>query len=221
MIKILILAANPKDTDPLRLGEEVRAIRERLRLAELRDQFVVEQEWAVRVTDLQGHLLQHKPHVVHFGGHGSQAEEIILEDVKGQSRPVSPGALKRTFEVPKDNIRCVVLNACYTEAQAKGIAESIDCVVGMTRAIGDESAIAFAASFYQALGYGRSVQEAFDLGCRQIDLGGLEDEDVPKLVIATGVDAKLVYLAGNVAGPPANEPAKPEPEAVEPRPGEP
>ena len=174
-----------------------------------------------RVTDLQGHLLQHKPHVVHFGGHGSQAEEIILEDVKGQSRPVSPGALKRTFEVPKDNIRCVVLNACYTEAQAKGIAESIDCVVGMTRAIGDESAIAFAASFYQALGYGRSVQEAFDLGCGQIDLGGLEDEDVPKLVIATGVDAKLVYLAGNVAGPPANEPAKPEPEAVEPRPGEP
>jgi hypothetical protein len=41
MIKILFLAANPKDTDPLRLGEEVRAIKERLRLADQRDQFVV------------------------------------------------------------------------------------------------------------------------------------------------------------------------------------
>jgi hypothetical protein len=111
MIKILFLAANPKDTDPLRLGEEVRAIRERLRLADLRDQFVVEQEHAVRVTDLQGYLLQHQPHIVHFSGHGSKAGEIILEDAKGQSKAVSPGALQRTFAVLKDNIRCVVLNA--------------------------------------------------------------------------------------------------------------
>jgi hypothetical protein len=73
MIRILFLAANPKDTDPLQLGEGVRAIRERLRLADLRDQFVIEQEWAVRVTDLQGFLLQHRPQIAHFSGHGSQA----------------------------------------------------------------------------------------------------------------------------------------------------
>ena len=41
MIKILFLAANPKDTGPLRLGEAVRGIKERLRLAKLRDEFVV------------------------------------------------------------------------------------------------------------------------------------------------------------------------------------
>ena len=72
MIKILFLAANPKDTNSLRLGEEVREIKERLRLAELRDEFVVEQEWAVRVTDLQGHLLHHQPHIVHFSGTGAK-----------------------------------------------------------------------------------------------------------------------------------------------------
>ena len=80
-------------------------------------------------------------------------------------------------------------------AQAAGIAESIDCVVGMSAAIGDESAIAFAASFYQALGYGRSIQTAFDLGCGQIDLQGLGEEDTPKLKVATGVDAAKVYPA--------------------------
>jgi len=42
MIKILFLAANPKYTDRLRLDEDVRAIKERLRLADLRDPFVVE-----------------------------------------------------------------------------------------------------------------------------------------------------------------------------------
>ena len=43
----------------------------------------------------------------------------------------------------------------------------------MTRMIGDDSAIAFAGGFYQALGYGRSIQKAFDLGCGQISLEGI------------------------------------------------
>jgi hypothetical protein len=208
MIKILFLAANPKDTDRLRLDEEVRAIKERLRLADLRDQFVVEQEHAVRVTNLQGYMLQHRPNIVHFSGHGSRAGEIIVEDAKGASKRVSPAALKRTFAVLKDNVRCVVLNACYTEAQAKGIGESIDCVVGMSRAIGDDSAIAFAAGFYQGLGYGRSIQDAFELGCGQIDLEGLGDEEVPKLTVATGTDAKELYLTGNVAISPPKKKVK-------------
>src|SRR4051794_6478161 len=164
MIKILFLSANPKDTDRVSLDEEVRAIRERLRMAVHGGQFAVEQEWAVRVADLQGHLLRHQPHIVHFSGHGSRAGEIILEDQAGNRQLVSPAALRRLFATLKDIVRCVVLNACYSESQARGIAESIDCVVGMSKAIGDESAIAFAASFYQALGYGRSIQTAFDLG---------------------------------------------------------
>jgi len=225
MIKILFLAANPANTDQLRLGEEVRAIKERLRLADLRDEFVVEQEWAVRVTDLQAHLLRHQPNIVHFSGHGSSDGQIILEDKAGRSKPVSPAALKRLFTTLKDNIRCVALNACYSEAQASGIAESIDCVIGMTRAVEDESAIAFAASFYQALGYGRSIQTAFELGCGQIDLerGGNADSslpkdasvrdlvpsdlmshgaDNPKLKIATGADPASIYMSPSREGTP-------------------
>jgi hypothetical protein len=209
MIKILFLAANPKDTDPLRFGEEARTIQERLRLADLRDEFSVVQELAMRVTDLQGYLLRHQPHIVHFSGHGSEAGEIILEDVKGQTASVSPAALKRTFAVLKDNVRCVVLNACYSQIQARGIAGSIDCVVGMSRAIGDDSAIAFAASFYQGLGYGRSIKDAFDLGCGQIDLEGLGDEDVPKLVTGRRIKAEAITLTEERPTPAEREPIAP------------
>jgi CHAT domain-containing protein len=184
MIKILFLTANPKDTDARHLDEEVRAIKERLRLSDMRDQFEVVQEEAVRVTDLQAHLLRHKPQFVHFSGHGSRVGEIILEDVRGHSHPVPPRALERTFKVLKDNIRCVVLNACYSETQAQGIAASIDYVVGMSRAIEDASARAFASSFYQALGYGRSMQEAFALGCAEIELENQGKGDEPMLVTA-------------------------------------
>ena len=85
MIKILFLAANPLDTNPLRLGEEAREIKERIQLSDLRNEFVFEQEHAVRVADLQRHLLHHQPHIVHFSGHGSTSGKIILENVQGRA----------------------------------------------------------------------------------------------------------------------------------------
>jgi hypothetical protein len=203
VIKILFLAANPIDTARLRLDEEVREIKDKLRSAAHGNDFQVEQEWAVRVSDLQSHLLRHQPHIVHFSGHGSRAGEIVLEDRTGQGQPVPPAALKSLFSTLKDNVRCVVLNACFSERQARGIAEAIDCVVGMSAAIDDDAAVSFAASFYQALAFGRDVQTAYDLGCGQIALESLRGEDTPQLVTADGVRAKdivLVRPAGDSSG---------------------
>jgi len=195
MIKILFLAANPKGTSRLRLDEEVRAIDQALLQAEFRDRFDIKQHWAVRVFDIQGYLLRHKPHIVHFSGHGSPSSEIILEDNVGDSHPVPPRALGQLFSVLKDNIRCVVLNACYSGLQAKAIAEHIDCVVGMSRSISDPAAIGFAASFYQGLGYGRSIKTAFDLGCIQIDLESLGEQNTPKLLAIRSNPEDIVFVS--------------------------
>ena len=181
-IRILFLSANPLDTSRLRLDEEIRAIDQALRQAKFRDKFDIQQQWAVRVTDLQSYLLRHQPDIVHFSGHGSSASEIILEDRAGNSQPVPIRALSRLFAAFSDTIQCVVLNACYSEEQAKAIAAHIDKVIGMSKAIGDESAISFAAAFYQALGYGKDIQTAFELGCVQIDLEDLGEQDTPKLL---------------------------------------
>ena len=92
-IQILFLAANPRDTDRLRLDEEVRSIDEALQGGEFRDKFNLETKWAVRVTDLEKHFLKYKPDIVHFSGHGSITSEIILEDDSGKSHSVSSRAL--------------------------------------------------------------------------------------------------------------------------------
>lgn len=181
-IKILFLAANPTDTTKLKLDEELRAIDLALRQTDFRDKFEIKQHWAVRVADLQGCLLRHKPDIVHFCGHGSINSEVILKDSFGRSHPVSTHALSKLFSMLKDNIRCVLLNACYTEKQAQAIAEHIDCVIGMSKAIGDLSAISFATAFYQAIGYGKDIKTAFDLGCMQIDLENLGEPETPKLL---------------------------------------
>jgi hypothetical protein len=196
MIRILFLAANPLDTHPLRLDNEIRAIDEKIGRSEFRDLFDIKQHWAVRISDLQGFLLQHKPDIVHFSGHGSRASGIVLQNKSDNSHPVSVKALSDLFSILKDNIRCVMLNACYSEGQAKAIAEHIECVIGMSKAITDSAAISFAASFYQALGFGRSVQTAFDLARNEIYMETSGEENTPKL-LALIANPEIIIFAGS------------------------
>ena len=175
-IKILFLTANPQGTDSLRADEEVRAIDQALRQAEYRH-FALIVHQAVRIEDLQGILLRHRPDIVHFSGHGTTRNELILQDAAGHAAPVRGSALRALFADLKDNIRLIVFNACHTEAQAKSVAEYIDCVVGMGNDLTAQAAIHFAIAFYRALGYGRSVQEAFRLGQLEVDLQGLDSSE--------------------------------------------
>jgi hypothetical protein len=203
MINILILSANPKRTKRLRLDEEVRSIRERLNIATLRDHFRIEQEWALRVGDLQGHLMRHKPNIVHFSGYGNNEGEIVLEDEAGKSQAVPIPALDRLFAILKRSIdiSCVVLNSCYSKDQANAIAKHIECVVGMSGAIGDEAAVSFAAAFYQALAFGQDIKTAYDLACNNIQLRGLAEHDIPELISRPGVDATDIYVSRKNAAP--------------------
>lgn len=193
-IRVLIVSANPSGTSPLKLDEEVREIETKIRAAEHRDDVELITKWAARPDDLLQALNEHSPHVVHFSGHGSPTDEIILLDKLGASKPVSKEALVSLFRTLKDNIRVVVLNACYSRAQAQAITGEIDCAIGMRRAVGDAAAIAFAAAFYRAVGFGRSVQDAFNQGITSLLLEGIREENTPELLVRSGVDARSVVL---------------------------
>lgn len=195
-IRILFLAANPTDTAQLRLGAEVREIDAALRQAEYRERFDLRQHHAVRVADLQGLLLRHAPNILHFSGHGSNAGEIVLEDGDGRAHPVTPHALHSVFAALADPIRCVVLNACFSQTQAEAIARHVDAVVGMGAAIGDRAATSFATAVYQALAHGASVRTAFELGVAQIELENLGEADPPQL-IAPNVDPSRIDFIGD------------------------
>jgi hypothetical protein len=194
IVSILFLTANPSNTTRLRLDEEIREIDQALRKSDFRDRFDIKQHWAVRVTDFQGLLLRHKPDIVHFSGHGSKRDEIILEDSFGISHPVSVRALSRLFSLLKDNIRCVFLNACNSNRQAQAIAKNIDCVIGISKTIGDKAAISFSQAFYEAIGYGRDIKTAFDLGCNLIDLKKLGEKDKPKLLALKCNPEDIVFV---------------------------
>jgi hypothetical protein len=197
-IKVLFLAANPTSTISLRLDEEIRAITEKIRISEHRDLIDVVSAWAVRPDDLLQALNMHKPQIVHFSGHGNRVGEIILVDKNGAPKSVSTKALKALFAALKDNIQVVILNACYSCTQAEAIIEVINCAVGMNDSIGDQAAIAFAASFYRALGFGRSVQDAFDQGKVALLLEGIPEENTPEFLVKEGIDPSQVDFIQSV-----------------------
>jgi hypothetical protein len=192
--KVLFFAANPTGTKPLALDEESREIKAKIRAADYRDALELITEWAVRPDDLLQFLNQHKPHVVHFSGHGSADAEIILQDDGRQPEPVSQETLEALFKALKGQIRVVFLNACFTLPQAKAIVREIDCAIGMSRAVGDQAAITFAASFYRALGFGASVQNAFDQAKVALKLKRIPEEGTPQLIVKSGVDADKVFV---------------------------
>jgi WD40 repeat protein len=180
--KILILTANPRNSDPLRLDKEAREIEEGLRRANRRDGFEIKTKWAVRAQDLRRSLLDETPHIVHFSGHGAGGDGLALEDDAGQVQLVSSAALAQLFGLFKDRLECVLLNACYSEVQAEAIHQQINCVMGMNQAIGDRAAIEFAVGFYDALGAGRSYADAFEFGRNAIAMEGISESATPVLM---------------------------------------
>ena len=194
--KILFLAANPQGTGQLSLDEESRQIDQKIRASDHRDVLEFIPKFAVRPDDLLQYLNQATTEVVHFSGHGSPTDEIILLDARGEPKRVSKAAIKQLFMALKDNVRVVVLNACFSRPQAEAITEVIDCAVGMKKAIGYNAAIVFAASFYRAIGFGRSVQEAFDQGKTALMLEGIAEENTPELLVRQGADPTSIFLIG-------------------------
>lgn len=181
--KILILSANPKTTSRLRLDEEVREIEEGLKRARRGDQFVIHQKLAVRLRDLRRALLDVEPHIVHFTGHGKE-DGLLVEDELGFAVRISKKALSELFGLCANHVECVILGACYSEKQAAAIGKHIHYVIGMRKEIKDKAAIEFAVGFYDALGAGKSVVEAFEFGCNAIQLKfpGTPEHLIPILI---------------------------------------
>ena len=134
------MAANPKDTSRLRLEQEVREIDNGLQRARRRDEFILKQVLAARPVDVRRAMLNLRPSIVHFCGHGAGEDGIAFEDEIGNTKLINAEALAKFFELFADKVECIVLNACYSEIQAEAIAQYINYVIGMKKAIAENRA---------------------------------------------------------------------------------
>jgi hypothetical protein len=179
--KILFLGANPLDETRLRLNQEIREIEKSIKSSKLRDNLEIKSEWAVTPSSLQQALLDENPTIVQFSGHGSN-DGIAIENDLGNSQLIDNDSLGNLFDLFSDEIQCVFLNSCFSEAQAEIISVHIPYVIGMSSEVPDDAAIAFSIGFYQAIGAGKNFEFAYKLGVSSIKLKGIEGSHIPILM---------------------------------------
>jgi hypothetical protein len=161
--KILFLAANPSNEARLQTDKEHRIIKDQMRGGKHRDRYeFLPPQFALTMQELI-RAMNDKPNIVHFSGHGL-TEGIAITNANNEMQLLQNQALKLLFKPHKDNVSLVLLNSCYSVAQAKIISQIGCYVIGNNKPVGDEAAISFAAGLYNGLGEGKSIEEAYNDG---------------------------------------------------------
>lgn len=193
--RILLVCANPRGTDPLRTAEEDRTLRESIQLSPKRDHFEVETLNAATIDDLRRALLRKSFDVVHFSGHGTQTG-LVFEDTLGKLMVPQSAALAELLQRRK--VRVALLNACYSLSVGKIAAIGMDYTVASTGPISDPGAIEFTRGFYDALGAGTDVPDAYAEGMSAARLKGF---DVDAVLLRQGEE----YISNSTLSPSTTE----------------
>lgn len=193
-ITVLFVASNPTDQTQLRLDEEIRSIQKKIRESKFRDSVDLKSVWATRPTDLLQAINEHKPTVVHFSGHGSSADELVLQDDHGNAQTVSKETIVEMFKVVSSGIELIVFNTCFSENQAEAVTNHISAAIGMSSSIGDEAARIFSAQLYSAIGFGKSIGEAFGQAKVALMLEKIPEESTPQLFISKDLNENSIVL---------------------------
>jgi hypothetical protein len=193
-ITVLFLAANPTGTPKLSLDNEARSIHEKIRLSEYRDSIQFETRWATRSSDILQAINETNPTIVHFSGHGTSKGELVLLNSDGTAKLVSKEIITMAMSTVSDTLRLVVFNACFSKTQAASVVENIEAAIGMSDSIGDDTACTFAAQLYSSIGFGRSLQVAFNQAKAELLLENIPGENIPQLYARDDVDLNEMIL---------------------------
>ena len=192
--KILVLASNSAETEQLQLNPEIRAIRDSYERSPKRDEFAIQFDPAVRISELQRVILKEKPKIVHFCGSGTGHKGLVLENDAGQIQLVSTEALTNLLKIFNRRIECVVLNACHSHVPREQIQQHINFLVATQKEIRDDAALLFTKGFYDALFSGETYRDAYELGCNRIHLELYREHSNHRKLVPVYSEAEREYI---------------------------
>jgi esterase/lipase superfamily enzyme len=174
---ILVLAADPRGTDRLELEREAATIWKELQAGVSGRDYEVRIEQGTGIEDVAGYLREYQPTIVHIVGHGSATGEILLQDDRNQTQPLTPLAFAELFNTVKNSIECVILNSCFSLEMADELVQHIRCTIGIDEEI-DGRSPTFIGEFYREIGAGKGYYQAFECGRNHIE----SDLDAPSFI---------------------------------------
>ncbi|MEK0363212.1 hypothetical protein [Pseudomonas sp. CBC3] len=182
-ITVVFFAADPGSdhSNRLLLDEEARLIGEKIRASEHRAALEFHTRWAVRPMDVFQATNELKPTIVHFSGHGTSADTLVLQDDQGNAKHVALEGIVSAMAIGSEALKLVFFNTCHSHNQAEACIRHIPAAIGMNRDVGDLPARFFAAQFYSAIGFGHSINRAFSQAKALVAMEFPGEEDIPEL----------------------------------------
>jgi len=231
-VNVLYLAANPTKVRGTELKEELDSITNRIHTTLASTSRAASDEQgtlefipchAAAAENLLHELMEHKPSIVHFSGgqprddnaddgggddDDNSNHEIVAQDDLGQARAIDATALAHMLKMiaQSDKLRVVLLNSCHgIQEQVDAIKDSVDCTISIQQPICSRVGHTFSASFYRALGRGRSLQDAFNAGKSSLLLAGVAADQIPEIFVRPGgIDSTKTQLVQPL--PPSKNP---------------
>ena len=136
--------------------------------------------------------------VVYFDGHGSETA-LAFEGPSGERHDLEAATLAAAFE--DSGTKLAVLSACHSSAQLNAVCQAgVPAAVGMTDAVPQSVAAAYARGFFTALTQGKPLVQAHKLGLKTVRArmsSQPSDEELPTLLPA---DADIALVASGATG---------------------
>lgn len=184
---ILFLSATPADKTPIFSKAEFEAVENAVRNSAYDlPRFIPN----TTREDIPQALLDFRPVVVHFSGHGERqgtstfaagvtvfhGHGVLILEKDGQADVVPAELVADLLGHYRATLRCVVLNMCYGEAAASRIKLALPeaTIVGTSSLLDNDQAVLFAGHFYAALAAGDGYDQAFDKAVAALSLVGRE-----------------------------------------------
>ena len=166
--RIVVIAADPEATSSDLLNEEVSVISEAFGDTKNGRPTIV----TAKTTDqaeLVETMLEFRPTIVHFTGHGSPSGSVILEDAAGWLRNVTGPTLGRVVAQVSPRPQCFVLNGCRVSRKLSFLRFVADHVISICpRSGGVDISPVVSRTLYQRIGGGLGYAKAFQLLITQL-----------------------------------------------------
>lgn len=174
--RVLMFGSNPLETTQLRIDEERREIENRIQMVRSARVFIdIEHAFETRTKDILPKLLGSNADILHFSGHG-EIDGLIFEHDDGVCRKIEGALLAGHLSKAGTSIKCLILNACFSDSLASFLLPHVDFMIGCTSSISDEAAIAFSGAFYAAMASGKSYNDCFELATNDVAISQSKSE---------------------------------------------
>lgn len=204
-INILFLASNPDiylndkagdayQQEKLKLDKEAREIHDAIQKSLKRDSINFQTRWAIRVADLFQYINEVNPTIIHFSGHGTENGDLVFQDNNDNPKLVSIENIVEMINASSDDVRLVTFNNCFSSSLAEAVVENVEAAIGMNSSIGDKAAIIFSSQLYSSIGFGLSLEKAFQQAIVSLKLTEIPEDNTPQLFVNQNFKANEIFI---------------------------